>query len=144
MSHFAYNRASDIGYYVVINAFKGSVLRQARNAIEKFATADLNARFEEGRPQPSGSFQDLIGQYRSATHRFPGRQHNGVVQVLKVDGRSVLERGRRREHLVPMGDNKFRRSFEPVATSIFVQSQGQWFLQGPFGNYVKIRNTKNR
>jgi len=63
--------------------------------------------------------------------------------VLVDDGRLILKRGQRRERLIPLSGNQFRRTYEPVATLAFVETDSQWVLQGPFGNYVKNSNIRN-
>ncbi len=140
LSHFAYNRDSDIGYFVVINAFKGRTLRKIREQIERFATQGITPKPAPNTPQPRGSFDALVGDYRSITQRFPGTPRASILRVSLDQGRLYLHRGGRREHLVPVTSRHFRRRHEPVATLAFVEFDGEQFLQAPFGNYQHINN----
>ena len=45
-------------------------------------------------------------------------------------------------NLIPLGDGRFRRARDPVATVVFARdASGALFMQGELGNYVNV-NTR--
>ena len=138
LSRFAYNRDAGLGYFLVINAFKGSTLRRLRDEIEDFIVYGLKPRFQAGVPQPSEQLRQLTGRYQTATRRFAGKadQH---LEISYEQNRLYMRRNGRRQHLIPLSAWHFRRVFEPVATTAFIHGfDGRLYLQGPFGNYVRL------
>lgn len=137
LCHFGYNRELDRGYFLLINAFRNASLRRLKAEVLDFLVGARKADYRPGQPQPESALIKLSGRYRSATRRFAG-QAPSTLEVRYTQGRLVLVRGDRRQHLIPLGNGLFRRGFEPVATTAFVEEDGTLFLHGPFGNYQRI------
>ncbi len=139
LSHFGYSRERGLGYFLVINAFQGQTLREMRDRVETFIVAGATPKFARGVPQPVAQLSALAGTYRAATRRFGGGGE-GRLQVDFESGRLYLKRGRRIEVLIPQSPWLFRRRHEPVATTAFMPHDGQLYLQGPFGNFVRVHD----
>ena len=138
LSHFGYNRDAGLGYFLVINAFKGATLRRLRDKIEDFIVSGLKPWFQAGVPQPGAQLRQLSGRYKKATRRFSG-QADRFVTVSYEQDRLYLRRDGGRQHLIPLSPRHFRRAFEPVATTAFIQgTDKRLYLQGPFGNFVRV------
>lgn len=140
LSHFGYQRERALGYFLVINAFQGRTLKRMRERVEDFIVGDARATYAPGVPQPRAHLAALTGDYRAVTRRFD-RGGERRLGVELVDGRLYLERGARTEVLIPLSRWLYRRGHEPVATTAFIEHAGRMYLQGPFGNYVRSRDS---
>ncbi len=136
LSHFGYQRERGLGYFLVINAFQGRTLKRMRERIEDFIVGPSRPSFAPRVPQPRAHLSALAGTYQAVTRRFDGAGEPRLEVAFK-QGQVYLKRGARVEVLIPLSRWLFRRRFEPVATSAFIEHAGRVYLQGPFGNYVR-------
>ena len=141
LAHFAYNRDSNLGYFVVINAFNGDALAEMRRRIQDYMVRGLTP------PQPppaapigAGRLARLTGEFQPVTWRFPWTGADGLrrecLTVTVRDGRLYTKQEAAREQeLIAVTSRHFRRPEEPVATVAFVDHDGELYLQGDLGNY---------
>ena len=145
LSRYAYSRALGLGYFVVINAFHPRALREICARIQDYLI--------QGHTPPSAPplapidparLEALSGRYQAVTHRFPRdtsatEQEPDRLEVVLTDGTLFTRTpdGERRE-LLPVSERHFRRENQPVATTAFIEHEGELYLQGEAGNYRRI------
>jgi CubicO group peptidase (beta-lactamase class C family) len=137
LSRYGYNLETGRGYFIVINAFRNSSLRQLNSAIMDYLITGHEPSFSPGVPQSRDHLTSLVGSYQPVSRRFRGQTETSL-RIAMNRGRLYLVRGERRQHLIPQSAWLFRRPFEPVPTTAFIQHNDDLFLQGPFGNYRRI------
>ena len=146
LAHYAYNRESGLGYFVVINAFNGKALSDMRDLIQDYIVRGLTPRIPVEAEVDANRLLQLTGTYEPVTHRFawtdPERNKRKVLHVALEDGKFyTLSNAGKKRFLVPVDDRHFRRLEEPVATIAFVEYEGELYLQGDLGNYRRINGT---
>ncbi len=138
LAHYAYNRATGLGYFIVINAFKHSALRAMRNSLENWIVSH--------RPQTNTATQarftlnnsaQFIGRYQAITYRF-GQKPNDWLDITQENQRlyTKTSAGIKRE-LIPVNQQHFRRPWQTAATIAIVKHNNTFYLQGDIGNYQK-------
>ena len=142
LSHFAYNREADAGYFLTINAFKHDALHAMRDRVQDHLTHALSPP----RPPPSGidpdTLRQLTGTYVAVTRRFawqaPDRLDEDRLQVVLEDGALYTRSSNGRRLLIPAGAHRFRREGQPLATIAIAAQDGDRYLQAEFGNYRRV------
>ena len=136
LSHYAYCRELGVGYLVTINAAMPRGLRALRSEIERALT-----RGKAAQPPPPPvsierqALQRLTGRYELAAWRFPWqtaeeRAREAIVIRLDRGGYLVTEdRSGERQALIPVAGMRFRRGYEHLATSAFVEDEGRLYFQ---------------
>jgi CubicO group peptidase (beta-lactamase class C family) len=148
LSHFGYSRENDLGYFVVINAFKKPVLVEIRDLIEKRLIRGLPAPdYLPARQASSEVLARYVGSYENATSRFNrpvaegarvSRRQSNRMEITLEDGIlfTSINDGRKSE-LIPMSETLFRRTYRPRPTSILmVQEDGSVIYQDSQYNLV--------
>lgn len=80
----------------------------------------------------------ITGTYERATIRFPKKDWQlETLSISRRDGRLGYECDDGWCELIPVSEELFRLSEEPVATTAIVNVDGQIFLQGRMGNWRK-------
>ena len=145
LAHFAYDPASGLGYFVVINAFRSDALRAIRREIE-------NAIVEQGVRSPAPAvapisvpveaLERLTGRYELAAWRFPwtseAERTAQAIEIRRDDNRLVtVSADGSRSALIPVTGQRFRREHEPDATSAFVEDEGMLYFQED-ESYVRV------
>jgi hypothetical protein len=139
LAHYAYNRDTGRGYFVVINAFKHDALRAIRTLIER--------RLIQGVKRPQAPFvllaeevlRSYTGSYSPVTWRFPWQDKKESIRITFEQGSLYLhERTGGRKRLIPVSRYHFRFEDETVATMAFIEYEdGERYLQGDVGNFRK-------
>jgi hypothetical protein len=83
-----------------------------------------------------GRRDKIIGNYHSITSRF-GRSQKSVLIVKLEDGLLYTVYKKRQRGLIPVNDLHFRRRGEPTATIGVIDKDGETYLQGDVGNFMK-------
>jgi len=130
------------GYLLVINSDNPAALRQLQQHVEAALTADLQ---EPAVPAPvavsAQALSALTGTYYPASARFQiSRWQSGARASADIGierGELTFVKGNRRQRLIPMGQNRFRRPGDPVVSVVFVSHEGRLYLQGELGNFVR-------
>jgi Beta-lactamase len=127
LSQVGYNRDTGMGYFVAINAFRHRALSEMRREIETWIIRDLDVP----RPPPAAklseeALQRYVGDYDLAAWRFAWTTREQVgkqaMRVTLANGILYSRIGRhRKEELVPVNAQQFRRRGEPTATCAFVE-----------------------
>ncbi|MDH3643295.1 MAG: beta-lactamase family protein [Gammaproteobacteria bacterium] len=148
-SRYGLLKSAARGYLVVINTDNPRLLRRLQKTIEQALSADL----EPPTPAPAVALSPALlasyaGPYYPASVRFDferwtsghaTRAHVEVVEQGLVFFRP--ERSKRRVRLIPLGDGRFRRPTDPVATVVFAaDASGSLYLQGELGNFVNLNS----
>ncbi len=140
LSRLAYNRETNLAYFIVINTFKNSALSALTNRTEGYISRhQLN---QESTPYKINmrKLSRYSGLYRRITSRFPSG--NGQADELKMsvnDGILRINDDNGSKILIPVNDLHFRLSGESKATSAFyISDKDQIFFQGPGGNYLQV------
>ena len=146
LAHYGYTRENNLGYFVVINAYKGKALRKIKEQIENWLTSDIQPKSLPATYHLTHEeLEGLIGTYEAITDRFPWmNQTNGNKAKLKIfnrRGKLFSQLGiKQSKQLIPVNNKLFRRVNQPIATlSIVKDKQGVPILQGEMGNFRKIK-----
>jgi len=148
LAHYAYNRDTDLGYFIVINAFNYQVLKKMRSKIEDYIIKDSNP---PEIPTPivlqKSHLKKFTGRYQAITHRFPWDKiaeikADQVLIYMKNGSLQIKLPGSASNKLLPVTKNHFRYIDEPVATTAFIFHNDSLYFQGEIGNYIRIDNTR--
>jgi CubicO group peptidase (beta-lactamase class C family) len=142
LSYFGYNRQTDAGFFLTINAFKHDALRAMQTRVQEHLTRGLAAP----RPAASNIAPDTLGQltgtYVAVTRRFdwqdPADLEQDRLQVVLEGGALYTHSATGRRLLIPVGEQLFRREGQPLATIAIAAQDGELYLQGEFGNYRRV------
>jgi len=142
LSHFAYNREADAGYFLTINAFNQSAL----DAMKAQVQDHLPHALSPPRPPPPKVDPDtlslLTGTYVAVTRRFEwqNRAHLGEdrLQIVLEDGALYTRSSSGRRRLIPVDEHLFHRQDQTLATIAIVPHDGDLYLQASFGNYRRV------
>lgn len=140
LAHFAFSPESRRGYFLVINAFKHEPLRRMRAVSEEYILRGLPPPDYPGGTLAPQELQRFAGVYRSSTARFGSDIGGRTVEIAVGDGVLLTTRqGGRPLRLIPVTATHFRRPDQSVATTAFVEADGKMFLQGPIGNFERVK-----
>ena len=141
LAHFGYNRAADMGYFVVITRFNHPPLEAMRNRIEDFIIAGREPRAVPQVALSPAAVERITGDYERATYRFPPSAavrvrrlriaaDQGALYSIDADGDKAA--------LIAVGAGLFRRADAGGATIALVTDEQQRLVfQGDGGNYVR-------
>jgi len=135
LAHFAYEPVSGLGYFVVINAFRGDALRAMRREIELAISRQAPEAAAPGAAALTPAKLDtLTGRYELAAWRFPwtseAERAAQTIEIVREGERLVTVSAQgQRSPLVPVSERLFRREDEPVATSAFVIDEGRLYFE---------------
>ena len=140
LAHYAYNRDTGRGYFVVINAFKHDALRAIRAPIEKYIIQKLERPKSPRVTLSEQSLRRYTGTYREVTWRFPWHDKKDVIHILfEQDSLYLRFQSGKRRVLIPVNEHHFRFQDETLATMAFVEGDaGELYLQGDVGNFVRV------
>jgi CubicO group peptidase (beta-lactamase class C family) len=140
LSHYAYNRDTGLGYFVIINAFKHDALRAIRAFIEGHIIEGME-RLKPPRAKVSEqNLRRYTGAYSEVTWRFPWHKNKNIMHIIFKEGALYLRRhsGEERE-LIPVNGRHFRFDDETIATMAFIKDDaGEVYLQGDTGNFKRV------
>jgi CubicO group peptidase (beta-lactamase class C family) len=140
LAHYAYNRDTNLGYFLVINAFNHDAIDAMRDRIENFIITGHQLPPSKTTLVPVTTLKGLTGTYQAVTYRFhwilPERMEHDQIEVLLI-GDTLYTRTPKgkRQQLIPVTPQLFRRSGDPIATIAFIENDGNLYLQGDFGSY---------
>jgi len=142
LSHFAYNREADAGYFLTINAFNHSALDAMKAQVQDHLTHALSPP----RPPPAKLDPDtlslLTGTYAAVTRRFEWQDRSRLdaerLEVVLEDDALYTRSSSGRRLLIPVDGYLLRRQGEPLATIAIVPHDGDLYLQAGFGNYRRV------
>lgn len=141
LSHFAYYPQAGRGYFVVVTAFDGSILRRYKKLLNEWLIAKVRKPPPPSRAQLASSQLDaLAGTYYKASTRFPRNDWRQDTLKIRVrDNRlSTQEGGQEWRPLLPVSGQFFRRPWETTTTAVFIKgNDGSVVLQGGMGNWRK-------
>lgn len=140
LSRYAYTRRNNSGYFVVITAFKNSVLRRIQRLIQDYLTLDIDPpSFPDAMVLNKDVVQRLTGTYTNATARFSELRSQRMRIFLHEDKLFMRVGDRNRRQLVPVSAEHFRLKHQPVATIAIGQAEdGQIYYQDDANNFVKV------
>ena len=142
LSRFGYNKPSGLAYYVMINAFQHRSLTQIRSLVEQFITQNLpKPHYPQRIKLNEKHLSNYVGEYVAVTKRFGNLPKQSVAQlnVFIKDGQLYRRfNNRSAQVMYAVTDQHFRHHDEATATVAFIQHNNQWYLQGDFGNFVKL------
>lgn len=146
LSHYAYNRETGLGYFVVINAFKQDALWAIRSKIEDYLIAGHTATEPKTVMPPTSLLEKLTGTYQAVTYRFPwmnaDKLHLDQIEIVLIGDKLYTQLASdKHKQLIPVRSNLFRRKEEPVATIAFIEHDGELYLQWSAGNYQRLKTS---
>ncbi len=144
LSRFGYISDAGVGYFLVINSANGGALNRMKRRIERYLSRGLDVPESIKAKKISPELlQSYAGIYKPQTVRFRLSHHMVNLRSslrIAIDGDALLAIDGRGENdrLIPVSDQHFRRDFEPLATTAFIEDAGVVYLQGPMGNFVRV------
>jgi len=149
LAEFAYNKQSQRGYFIVINAFRHDILEDFTTRLDNWLIEHLPVEKETNltvsvKPLSRNKALTLIGDYREVATRFPFNSNTAAetLHINKVGNElfrcfSVTKTNKCKK-ILPVSDTLFRIEGESHASMIFINApNGNLYLQGSFGNYQK-------
>lgn len=140
LAHFAYNKSSQRGYFVVINAFRHDILADFTQPLKNWLIENLSVP----EPLPTAKvsaehLQSLAGSYYPATYRFsPNKAQAHRVQVKQ---NSLYLTDGDQEHevkLIPVSKWLFRKPNEPEASVAFaLTTKDKLIMHSDSGAFAK-------
>ena len=113
-----------------------------RKPIESLLTRDRAAKAPAAAELSPAQQRKLLGRYRAATQRFIGNtfapEKAREMEVVLEENELVTVISGKRRRLVPVTESLFRREKHTRATIAFVEDDDARYLQGDFGNFVKV------
>lgn len=146
LSRYAYSHRLGLAYLVVINARQPAALAELRLRIEDYLVADQTAEQPPEAELDGEQLRRLTGRYQALTWRFPradtaDRRQLDRLEISLSGERLRLRTAQGKRHaLLPVGAGLFRRAGQPLATSVFIEYGDDVYLQGEFGNYLRVRD----
>ncbi len=142
LTRFGFNPAAGQAYLVMINAFNHRPLNQMVELVEQQIIKNLHKpNYPQRLSLATEVLQSYVGDYRQLTSRF-GRPAGPKAASLTVrlSGQQLwLQiKGQRQRPIYAVNEQHFRTVDDSTATMAFVSHEGQLYLQGSVGNYVKI------
>jgi len=142
LARYGYNHESGLAYFILINAFKHQPLKHMRQLLESYIIKDLPPpQYPQRLQLDANILQQYVGAYTEITSRF-GRLAKTSKPTLKIflkkDKLYIQYKGRSPQVLYAVNQQHFRYFDESVATLAFIKYQGDIYLQGDVGNYVKL------
>lgn len=142
LSHFAYNRELDRGYFFVMNAFHYPALSEFKEAIEGFLSRPHRKTAVISDGVHVQKQKRILGKYRKITLRFPWEKKTaasaGVLFITSRNGELFVTDGDGRKRTIyGVYDGLYRFGDEPTATIAIVEDNGKVYFLGEDGNYEK-------
>jgi CubicO group peptidase (beta-lactamase class C family) len=130
------------GYLLGINVDDPALLRRMQRLTERALTADLDPPVppEEITLPPTVLARYAGAYYPSSTRFGVDRWQAGEARrahILIEAGGLVFQRGDRRQRLIPVAVDRFRRPGDPAVSVIFAEQDDVLYLQGELGNYAR-------
>lgn len=142
LSRFGYNKDSGLGYFVLINAFKGSPLIDIREVIENYITQVLpKPKYPLRLTLSQETLNQYIGKYSEVTSRF-GRldTDKASMKVISKNNKLYVKYHNNSPHVIyAVSQQQFRYEDESVATMAFVKYKDSLYFQGDIGNFKKLK-----
>ena len=140
LAHFAYNKDSRRGYFIVINAFRHDILAEFKSALNDWLIENL----PPPKPLPTAKItpehlQTLSGNYSPATYRFSPKQGQ-AIEIKMVKNTLYLGTGDHGDgvKLIPVSKWLFRKPDEPEASVAFVfTADGKLNMHNDSGAFQK-------
>ncbi|MFU8815396.1 MAG: serine hydrolase domain-containing protein [Pseudomonadales bacterium] len=131
------------GYLLVVNADNPRALRALTRQVEAFLARDLAATPIPPPGQPEAALLErLAGRYYPAAARFGvSRWQRGEAtpaDVLRVGDELRVTIGGRTTPLLYQDRLRFRRPADPAVSVVFAEHEGDLYLQGELGAFVRI------
>jgi CubicO group peptidase (beta-lactamase class C family) len=139
LARLAYNRDTQLGYFVVINTFQNTALSALQDRIEAFISRDQEVPVVVPYRISEEILNRYSGDYRRITRRFLWQgSEQETLTISKQDGGLRIEVNGTVKQLLPVNDRHFRYRDENQATSSFVTDEsGQLFFQSDDGSFAK-------
>ncbi|WP_395377402.1 serine hydrolase domain-containing protein [Marinicella sp. W31] len=143
LAHYGYNEESGHAYFVMISAFQHTPLRQMRQQLESFITAPLpKPKYPKRLSLKPQQLHKFTGAYAEITKRFgqPASVKKPTLWLEESEGTLYTRRqSQRKRPLYAVDSNLFRRADESMATIALIEHNGNIYLQGDIGNFIKIQ-----
>ncbi|MFT5675861.1 MAG: CubicO group peptidase (beta-lactamase class C family), partial [Paraglaciecola sp.] len=140
LAHFAYNKDSRRGYFIVINAFRHDILAEFKSGLNDWLIENLAPPklLPTAKLRPE-HLQTLAGTYSPATYRFSPKQ--GQAIEIRMDKNTLyIATGDHGDgvKLIPVSKWLFRKSDEPEASVAFVlTADGKLNMHNDSGAFQK-------
>lgn len=144
ISSFGYLPQEGLGYFCSINSANGLAIGEIIDLIQGYLTRDLD------RPSPPQGVElapeemdRYTGYYETFTPRMELSRFLevilGLTRLVEGEGKLYIQplMGGAKE-LVPLGDGFFRGSEEPVATTVFIQEEGEEMILQGYGGPASV------
>jgi CubicO group peptidase (beta-lactamase class C family) len=132
------------GYILLINTDNPRLLRRMERIIEAKLVEDLTKPIPPPRRSlDTATLAAYTGRYYPSASRLgadawlAGRSRE--INIDLADGELTYRSTARQAALIPVTRNQFREHDDPVATSVFMEQDGEMYLQGELGNYIRVR-----
>ncbi len=138
LSKMGYTRANDSGYFLVITAYNSWALEKMQHLVEEYLTQNIQP------PNPLKEYalnnqqiKNLVGTYQAVTNRFKAPRE--TMKIITDNNKYYTVIDNRKQQLIPVTANTFRRKGETIATStlINIDNDEQYFQEDRL-NFKKL------
>ena len=140
LAFVAFSISLNRGYFIVINSYQPDTLKELRNIIQDFITDDIPPTRPAVITMNEDDTKLLLGGYQEVTKRFVSEAPPRTLRI-STDGTgnyfTRVGEGAAKQ-LLPVTHRFFRRPWQSTATIALIQHDGQIYLQGDFGNFIKL------
>lgn len=139
LAFIAFSKQLDRAYYIVFNTYNPKAMKKMRGVVEQALTKPVKTLEPPSYELTETELSNLVGRYRAVTQRFT-QPDKKELRIFSNENDEIFSQfdGERARRLIPVAENLFRRAGQTVATSALSTFQSQRYLQGDFGNFVKI------
>ena len=141
LAFLAYSPMLNRGYFVVINAYKETAIKKARDLLQDAIVGNTQAKFPHTFLLSEKSAEILSGQYEEVTTRFASNNdiRRMVISRDSATGFQTRIDDGPAKQLLAVSNQLFRRPWQSTATSALTRFGGDIYLQGDFGNFKKTK-----
>jgi len=91
LAHYAYNRNSGLGYFIVINAFNNRGLYKMRMLLEDYITDTNNIKTAiKLRSYQHKNLEQFTGTYKSVTYRMPWVGIDTTLMMIYIENKKLF------------------------------------------------------
>jgi len=137
LSHFGYQKELGAGYFVTLNAFKRVALSELKRLVRSRLAEQAPVVAEPVAPASIPPRESILGKYQQLTARFDLSRPRRLRLERQGDHLFLVYPSGREVEILPLGERRYRRQADPVASIAIVEVDGRPVIVGDFGNYGK-------
>ncbi len=137
LAHYAYNRDSDLGYFIVINSFNRDGLHNMRRLLEDYITSGIKKTVNVKKIKHD-NLRQFVGNYKALTYRMPWLGLEQVILKIRMNNNKLFYTlNNETQELIAVNQFHFRFEDQPIATMAFIKKLGEMHFQNSDENFIR-------